>query len=80
MAEKLKEFPTRHNVGRPVGSKYDKYLDGNVWKLRKGEDFDASPERFVRALRQHANNRRDLGLSAMIEGDFVIVQSKAKSK
>jgi hypothetical protein len=80
MAEKLKQFPARHNVGRPVGSKYDKYLDGNVWKLQQGIDFEGAPERFIRAIRQHANNRRDLGLSAMIDGDTVIVQSKPKGK
>lgn len=80
MAEKLKQFPPRRNVGRPIGSKYDQYLDGNIWRLRKGEDFAGEPDKFIRAIRQHANNRRGLGLSAMIEDDTIVVQAKPKGQ
>jgi hypothetical protein len=80
MAEKLETFPERQNIGRPVGSKYDKYLDGSVWRLVAGEDFQGDAAKFVRAIRQHANSRRGLGLKALIgdDGKTVIVQSRPK--
>lgn len=79
---KLDKFPERTNVGRPPGSKYDQYLDGSVWELTAGEDFVGDPQRFVRAIRQHANSRRGLGLSATIkpDGSTVVVQSREKAR
>ena len=76
----LDDFPSRTNIGRPVGSKYDRYLDGSIWELVQGADFDNEPSQFIRAIRQHANSRRGLGLKAMIgkDGRSVIVQARSK--
>jgi len=80
--KKLDSFPERVNIGRPVGSKYDKYLDGSIWELTQGVDFDSTPANFIRAMRQHANSRRGVGLKAMIgsNGNTVVIQSKPKSR
>jgi hypothetical protein len=80
MAKQLDEFPKRSHLGRPRGSKYDKWLDGSVWQLTEQIDFHESPEKFVRGLRQHANTRRGLGLRALIEVDVVTVQAVDKRK
>jgi hypothetical protein len=77
--EKLDAFPSRLNVGRPKGSKYDKLLDGNIWSLQPGVDFQQPAVNFIRAIRQHANSRRGMGLSAVIMHDgSVVVQAKEK--
>jgi len=38
MATQLKDYEFSKR-GRKSGSKYDKFLDGQIWKLRKGADF-----------------------------------------
>lgn len=84
MAKQLDSFPTRSNLGRPRGSKYDKWLDGTIWQLTQNIDFNSSPERFVRGLRQHANTRRGLGLKAFIDKSqevaTVTIQATEKRK
>jgi hypothetical protein len=79
---KLDGFPERQNIGRPVGSKYDQFLDGSIWELKQGIDFEGEPSRFIRSMRQHANSRRGLGVKAMIgtDGRTVILQAKPKSR
>jgi hypothetical protein len=67
MAKKLDHFPERSHLGRPRGSKYDKWLDGSVWQLTSDLDFHGSASNFVRGIRQHANVRRGLGLRALVE-------------
>lgn len=82
MGKQLDEFPSRPNLGRPHGSKYDAWLDGSIWELTKGIDFDSDPKAFVRGMRQHANTRRGLGLKALVESNnmTVIVQAVPKRK
>ena len=78
--EKLNEFPECRNIGRPVGSKYDQYLDGSVWRLTQDIDFHGDARKFVRSIRQHANSRRGIGLSAMVQNDgkSIVVQATPK--
>jgi hypothetical protein len=82
MAHVIDHFPEPQNLGRPKGSKYDAWLDGQIWTLHKGEDFEGEAHKFVRAMRQHANTRRNLGLRATITmgGAVVIVQAREKTR
>lgn len=49
-------------------------LNGEVWALRKGEDFDCTPEGFRSAAR-NAATKRELSLRTKMDGDTVIVMA-----
>lgn len=54
MARKLDQFPLSKAAKYP----WDEYMDGNVWELTRGEDFDCSVTSMQGAARTQANRRR----------------------
>ena len=57
----LEELP-QPRLGRPPKYPYDEWLDGRVWLLVPGEDFEPGDERsVVQGLRQAANTRGQMG-------------------
>jgi hypothetical protein len=53
MAEVVADFPTRLHYRRHP---WDKWLDGQIWKLESGVDFAGSPRSFVGTV-HHAAKR-----------------------
>lgn len=52
---------------------WSQLFDGRVWEIRKGEDFDVSPETVVRQIRtEHARQYGELFIK--VDGDVVRVQ------
>lgn len=73
MARILKELP-------PDGrSKYDwdRWLNGKVWELQRGKDFQVAPKSFHNATAA-AVRRRDLSLSSRVRGDTVVIQARKR--
>jgi hypothetical protein len=53
MARKLDQFPLSNAARYP----WDEYLDGSVWELTRGEDFDCSLRSIQGAARNQASRR-----------------------
>jgi hypothetical protein len=54
MPRRLDAFPPSASSRYP----WDEYLDGSVWELTRGEDFQCSVSSFQGAARAQANRRR----------------------
>ena len=54
MARKLDQFPLSAAARYP----WDEYMDGSVWELIRGEDFQCSVRSIQGAARAQANRRR----------------------
>lgn len=56
MAEVIEQFPSEQ---RRATRRYpwDDWADGRIWKLRRGEDFDANPDQFRNRLYSQAKKR-----------------------
>lgn len=73
MAEKLDNYQfSRH----PHASKYpwDEWLDGSVWKLTKGEDFDVEPDSMTVTIYTTAK-KRGHKVRTSKGPDFVVLQA-----
>lgn len=57
MAKQLDEFPEGLRVGRPNKYDWNSWLDGKVWLLEAGTDFDVSPESFRMTAKSAAKSR-----------------------
>jgi len=73
MAHKVENLGTI----RSGGSKYpwDEWLDGGVWAIKRGEDFDVSVATF-RSTAYTTANRRHLNLTSRVDGDTVLLQAR----
>lgn len=72
MAEKLNDFP-RNNSGRPNIYPWDEWLDGSIWFIKKGEDYDS----LTSTMRQGIFNmsyRRGGRSRTMVDGDTITFQ------
>lgn len=54
---------------------WDTILNGEVWALAHGSDFDCTPDGFRSAAR-NAATKRNLSVRTKIEGDTVIVMAE----
>jgi hypothetical protein len=70
MAEKSRRDPFGPWLN---GFGFEQAFDGNVWTLRKGEDFDAAPSTIAAKLREEFE-RRVGRLDVRVEGDAVHVK------
>lgn len=64
MADILTEMPLKKR--KPGVSKIDKYLDGQVWQLKKGRDFQGDPQRIV-SLVAHIRKRRGWKIACRLD-------------
>jgi hypothetical protein len=73
VAERLEsfEFPGNHG-GKRHGHPWDEWLDGTVWRLCQGEDFQGSSSNFLGTAWKRAS-ARGLGLRTHRESDDVVV-------
>jgi len=69
MAKILKEFDF-DNPPKPL----ETYLDGRIWQLQKGVDFEVKPENFKSTLYKIAA-KQNKKLRTAIVGDIITVQS-----
>ena len=76
MAEKAKRDPFEPWLN---GMTYDQALDGNVWTLTKGEDFDQSANTVAGKLRAEFE-RRFGALDLKVEGDVIHVRCTAPKR
>jgi hypothetical protein len=80
MATVLTEFPERFVCGKRRGvSKWDKYLDGQVWRLESGVDFTTNPRGVQTALSVIAK-RRGFKVLTMTDGSAVVIQRVVEAK
>lgn len=53
---------------------WDKWFDGQVWKLTQGEDFTITPAGF-RALAVKTAQRRNIAATVALRGSSVFIQA-----
>lgn len=72
MARKLEVFP------EPASrrTRLDPFLDGSVWELVRGEDYEGQTRTFVQTARDHAKARGGRLRTRKLEGerDGVVIQ------
>jgi hypothetical protein len=56
MAEVLKKFEFEMR-GRPTKYPWDRWLDGRIWKLERGVDFQPEPQNFRQCVYSAAYSR-----------------------
>lgn len=77
MPEQVAELPA-NSAGRPPGSKYDQYFDGNVWKLTPGDDGPAKIQIFRTSLYTAAKTR-GFKLVTRVKDGFLFVQATPRA-
>jgi hypothetical protein len=73
VAEVVDELPPKDSA-KPKGSKWDRYLDGQVWRLEPGVDHDGTAQRLALVLRKHGG-KRNLSVAIRFKDGFVYVQA-----
>ena len=74
MAKSVKQIPS----GRR-SYPWSRWLDGGVWELRQGEDFDCEPKTFVQCA-GHYRRRKGLEFKIAKRGDVVYIQAPVVSE
>ncbi len=77
MAERLENYEFANKAGRPLKYPWDEWLDGSVWRITRGADFDAKPSS-VRSGVYRSAQQRGLRTESRIEGDSVIFRATPK--
>lgn len=70
----VSKFP-RATRGRKGGSWLDPYLDGQVWKLNRGDDFSGQP-RGVQAYASALGKQRGIRIKTQADGNTVYLQAE----
>jgi hypothetical protein len=71
MAEKLKEF--KFQTRGPRKYDWDQWMDGEIWRVSQGQDFDPPPRNFLSSLHNMAK-RKGMKVRANVEGNSVVFQ------
>ena len=69
MAEVVAQMPGRGRI------EWDRYLDGQVWKLTCGVDFAHNQMSFIRNLAYMAGRARHRQVKVNIKGDVIFIQA-----
>lgn len=77
MANKIRTFPKRQ-MGRPETYPWSDWLDGGIWQLVKGDDFDCEAKSF-RHSAYSAATRAGVSLRVAVAGDTVTIQKTGKA-
>jgi len=72
MAKKVKSFDFTP-VGRPAKYPWDQWLDGGIWELKAGEDFDTEIASFRVQIQANAKRRRGYAQTS-VRGNFLYIQ------
>jgi len=79
MAKELDTFPERPGGRRIAGeSFYNRFLDGKIWKLKRGEDFHCTTES-ARASAWKAAKVMGVSVQTAIQGDFLVIQAVSET-
>lgn len=78
MAKKLATFNFPHGGRKGIEFDWDSILDGEIWQLEQGKDFDADPKTFIGAVARQANSR-NLRVKRLIDGKTVTLQAVVKT-
>lgn len=79
MAQVLQELPKRTGVGRTEKYPYDEWLDGKIYQLDAGADFEGKVTAFSTSIRQAAG-RRNLKVNLVTLENGVAVQAVPKEE
>ena len=77
MARTLESFPEVPSQARHA---WDKWLDGQVWRLEHGDDFRAKPRTFVANARLQAKRRGGRVRTRLLDGEVVVLQFRAEQR
>jgi len=58
---------------------WDKWLDGQVWELKRGVDFDTTLESFVGTARKAARARKMRLATSLLQPDMIYIQAMARN-
>lgn len=72
MAEQLKSYEFTKSSGRRSKYPWDEWLDGTIWRVKQGEDFDIDTKNFRNSVRAAAF-KRGLGVHTEVEDDKTLV-------
>tara|TARA_R100000808_G_C2073723_1_gene100201 strand:- start:26 stop:265 length:240 start_codon:yes stop_codon:yes gene_type:complete len=79
MAKQLEE----HNFTK-AGSKlkydWDQWLDGNIWELKRPDDFQGSSQNFRAAAQSHSRRRGFKVRTNVVDDDTVVIQAYDNNK
>lgn len=78
MPKNLKTFDFPHGGRKGIVYDWETLLDGNIWQLEQGPDFDVDPKTFVGALARAAN-AKNMRVKRLIDGKTLTVQAVEKS-
>lgn len=77
MAKSLKTFDFPHGGRKGIVYDWASILDGSIWQLTQGEDFDVDPKTFVGAVARAANPL-NLRVKRQIDGKTLTLQAVPK--
>ena len=76
MAKKIRTFPEQ--IGRPETYPWSDWLDGGIWELVKGNDFDCEAKSF-RHSAYSAASRAGVSVRVAVSDDTVTIQKVVKA-
>lgn len=75
MAERLESFTFKHGGGKDAYP-WDEWMDGTVWKLVRGEDFDCPARTFQTRAHMAARHRGDIKFRTnTIDENTIVIQA-----
>lgn len=78
MPKKLSTFDFPHGGRKGIEFDWDSILDGAIWQLEQGKDFQATPKQFVGAVARQANSK-NLRVKRQIDGKVLTMQAVPKT-
>lgn len=80
MAKKLRnyDFGNRYRENGRVGHPWDEWLDGSPWRLKRGEDFNATVRNFQAHAARHAGSRGMSIKTKREDDETVVIQAVAR--
>lgn len=72
MAKQLKSYTPQSKPGPSASYPWDKWLDGNIWRLTQGVDFQCSLPSITDLIRKTAK-ARGVAVSIYKEADGVVI-------
>lgn len=78
MPKALETFNFPHGGRKGIEFDWDSILDGKIWQLEQGTDFDADPKTFIGAVARAAN-LKNLRVKRQIDGKTIVLQAVPKN-
>jgi hypothetical protein len=78
MPKVLAKFEFPHGGRKGIEYDWDSILDGKIYQLVQGTDFDVEPKTFVGAVARAANEK-GMRVKRQIDGKTLVLQAVAKA-